>query len=109
VNTDFVDHIPDAIFDELAMEMLSEDDCAFWEEHLLVCDICRDRLAEADEYIRVVRDAAAAISHPPPGQSLPPVTEFRKRRALAKPMMAATHAALLLAFLVSWHIMFQLQ
>ena len=100
MNTDFGDHIPETIIDEFAMEMLGEGDCAFWEEHLLLCGVCQNRLVEADEYIRVVKDAAAAILEPPSGE------DFRKRRALAKPMMAATHAALLLAFVLSGHFMF---
>ena len=99
MNTDFDNHIPEAIFEDFAMEMLSEDDCAFWEEHLLVCSACQDRLVDVDEYIRVMKDAAASVSNP----------EFQERRALAKPMMAATHAALLLACLFDWHIMFQLR
>jgi hypothetical protein len=81
-------HIPDDMLDEFVMEMLSEQDCAFWEEHLLLCGRCQDRVAEADEYVRVVKSAAAEISDPRPGQN---------RRSLAKPMLvAATHAALLL-------------
>ncbi len=100
MTTDFDKHIPEAIIDEFAMGMLCEEDGAFWEEHLLLCEVCQDRLVEADEYIRVVKDAAAAIADPRSGD------DFRKRRALAKPMMAATHAALLLAFLFGWHIMF---
>jgi hypothetical protein len=72
------------MLDEFVMEMLSEQDCAFWEEHLLICTTCQDRVAEADEYVRVVKSAAASISDPPSGQS---------RRSLAKPMLvAATHA-----------------
>jgi anti-sigma factor RsiW len=66
------------------MEMLSEPECAFWEEHLLICARCQDRVAEADEYVHVMKSAAAAISDPRPGQN---------RRRLAKPMLvAATHA-----------------
>jgi anti-sigma factor RsiW len=77
-------HIPDAILDEFVMEMLSEPDCAFWEEHLLICPRCQDRVAEADEYVRVMKSAAAAISDPSSDQD---------RRSLAKPMLvAATHA-----------------
>ena len=77
-------HIPDAMLDEFVMEMLSEQDCAFWEEHLLICARCQDRVVEADEYVHVMKSAAAAISDPRPGQN---------RRRLAKPMLvAATHA-----------------
>jgi hypothetical protein len=93
VHTDFGNHIPEELFDEFAMDMLSQQNCAFWEEHLLICPTCQDRLAETDEYIRVVKFAAATIWEPPPGESGPPTTEFRKRRGLMKPMtMAATHA-----------------
>ena len=75
---DFNHHIPAEILEELALEMLSDEACAFWEEHLLICAGCQDRLAETDEYIRVMKSAAEAI---------------RGRRGLAKPMMAAaTHA-----------------
>ena len=84
VRASFDRHIPEDILDEFVMEMLSEEDCAFWEEHLLICHACQDRVAEADEYVGVVKSAAATISDPRSGQS---------RRSLAKPMpVAATHA-----------------
>jgi hypothetical protein len=71
-------HIPEDMLDEFVMEMLSEQDCAFWEEHLLICTTCQDRVAEADEYVRVVKSAAAT---------------FRTHRGLSKPVLAAaTHA-----------------
>jgi hypothetical protein len=72
------EHIPEEMLDEFVMEMLSEQDCAFWEEHLLICPTCQDRVAEADEYVRVVKSAAA---------------QFRTHRGLSKPVLAAaTHA-----------------
>ena len=78
------EHIPGAILDEFVMEMLSEQDCALWEEHLLICALCQDRVSEADEYVGLMKRAAAEISDPRPGQN---------RRRLAKPMLvAATHA-----------------
>jgi hypothetical protein len=70
-------HIPEEILDEFAMEKLPEPDCALWEEHLLICAACQDRLAEMDEFIRAAKDAAEA---------------FRKGRGLAKPAAAASHA-----------------
>lgn len=94
MNTDFDNHIPEEILDEFAMEMLCEEEQAFWEEHLLVCNVCQNHLLETDDYIQVVKDAAA------------PTTELEKRRALAKPVMAATHAALLLAYVLGSHFMF---
>jgi hypothetical protein len=77
-------HIPEDMLDEFVMEMLSEQDCARWEEHLLICTTCQDRVAEADEYVRVMKSAAGSISDPRLGQN---------RRSLAKPMLVAvTHA-----------------
>jgi hypothetical protein len=71
-------HIPYDILDEFVMEMLSEQDCAFWEEHLLICPRCQDRVAEADEFICVMKSAAAT---------------FRTQRGRSKPVLAAaTHA-----------------
>jgi hypothetical protein len=71
-------HIPEDILDELVMEMLSEQECAFWEEHLLICPRCQDRVAEADEFVRVMKSAAGT---------------FRTHRGLSKPVLAAaTHA-----------------
>jgi hypothetical protein len=87
------EHIPEDMLDEFVMEMLSEPDCAFWEEHLLICPSCQDRVAEADEYVRVIKSAAAAISDPRSDQN---------GRRLAKPMLVAvTNAALLLAAVFS--------
>lgn len=77
-------HIPDDILDEFAMDMLPEADSAPWEEHLLVCERCQVRVAEADEYIQEMKAAAAELS----------------RKGLLKPMVAAvTHAALFLAYI----------
>jgi hypothetical protein len=62
VSTSFERHIPDAMLDEFVMEMLSESDCAVWEEHLLMCAHCQDRVAKADEYVRAMKSAAAEVS-----------------------------------------------
>ena len=34
------------------------------EEHLLVCDACRERLTQVDEYHRAMREAAAKLRNP---------------------------------------------
>jgi anti-sigma factor RsiW len=74
---DLNQHVPEEILDELALDMLHEQDCAVWEEHLLICEACQDRLAETDEYIQTMKEAAAAI---------------RNGRGLAKPVAVASHA-----------------
>jgi hypothetical protein len=47
------------VWEEYAMGMQSEEACEPLEEHLLICSACQDLLAEADEYIRVAKTAAA--------------------------------------------------
>jgi hypothetical protein len=54
-------HIPEDMLDEFVMEMLPEQDYVFWEEHLLICPTCQDRLAQADEYVRLIKTAAAEL------------------------------------------------
>ena len=86
------EHVPEEMLDEFVMEMLSEQDCAHWEEHLLMCARCQDRVAEADEYVRVVKGAAATISDPSSDQN-GDQDGGERRRSLAKPMLVAvTHA-----------------
>jgi hypothetical protein len=84
MDTNFGTHIPEEVLDEFALDMLTDMHCAGWEEHLLLCELCQDRLDEADEYIRAMKSALAAFRDP--------ATEFEKRRPLAKPMTSATHA-----------------
>jgi len=85
-------HLPEEILEEFAMQMLGEQDMAGWEEHTLICATCQDRVAEADEYIRVAKAAAAAICDPSFAEN-GPTTDSHGRSGLAKPMMAAaTHA-----------------
>jgi len=61
VTASFDCHIPEELLDEFVMEMLSEEDFDLWEEHLLICATCQDRLAQADEYVRLIKSAAAEL------------------------------------------------
>jgi predicted anti-sigma-YlaC factor YlaD len=49
----------------------AEEDCAWLEEHLLICAACRDRLAEHERYVNAMRRAAAEwrATHPPKDSS----------------------------------------
>ena len=78
MNAGFNHHFSLECLEEYAMDMLSEEDCTFLEEHLLICSSCQDRLADADEYIRVAKAAALAAG---------------TRKRLAKPMAAAVTLA----------------
>ena len=51
-------HIDDAALESYAMRALRNDDATAVETHLLVCQICCDRLTETDAYLRAVRSAA---------------------------------------------------
>lgn len=50
------------MWEEYALGLRSENVCAVLEEHLLMCSACQDLLAKADEYIQVMKAAAAALA-----------------------------------------------
>jgi anti-sigma factor RsiW len=56
-------HISGDDLELYAMERLPESDTAPVEEHLLVCEECRVRLAEWDGYVRAMRSVIAASLH----------------------------------------------
>ena len=57
-------HISDDDLELYAMDRLAEADAAPVEEHLLVCEGCRERLAEWDEYVAAMRTAMSASAQP---------------------------------------------
>jgi hypothetical protein len=60
MNASFDRHFTEQILEEYALGMQSEEVCTPLEEHLLICPACQDQLAEADEYIRIVKAASGA-------------------------------------------------
>ena len=62
MNTAFNNHFPYQRWEEYAMGLLSEQQAEPLEEHLLVCSACQDLLAEADEYLAVVRAALNVVA-----------------------------------------------
>jgi len=44
-----------------SMGDLSEPDSAQFEEHLLICELCRDRVRESDEWVRAMVTAARKL------------------------------------------------
>jgi anti-sigma factor RsiW len=40
---------------------MREEELAACEEHLLICDACRRRVAESDAYVAAMREAAAKL------------------------------------------------
>ena len=61
----FTDHPTDALLEQYAIGKLDEPDLGFVEEHLLVCEQCRDRLTEQDDFVRATRAAARQLRDVP--------------------------------------------
>ena len=55
----FDSHPPEDVMEEYAFNRLAEEHCADLEEHLLICRRCQGRLARTDEYIQLIKQAAA--------------------------------------------------
>jgi hypothetical protein len=47
--------------EEYVFGRLNEADIENFEEHLLICQPCQGALAEVDEYILLIREAAARV------------------------------------------------
>ena len=77
-------HLPYAFWEEYAMGMLSAEECTPKEEHLLVCPTCQDLLAEADEYIEIVKTALTRMTQ---------VKNERTRKRLSKGAAAAARGS----------------
>jgi hypothetical protein len=58
-------HIADELLERYSMRAVSEEECAPLEEHLLICEECRERLVQWDGYIRAMRAAAAELRQRP--------------------------------------------
>jgi hypothetical protein len=92
-------HPGEDVFENYAFDRLSDRETADFEEHLLICELCQSKLAQADEYIGLMKGATSAY-----------VTEHRgsvrplwRERGLRRNATAA--AILLLTFLtalLSW-------
>jgi predicted anti-sigma-YlaC factor YlaD len=54
-------HIDEEIAERYAMRSLARDEAALVEEHLLVCETCRNRVTEADAYVRAMESAVPRL------------------------------------------------
>jgi hypothetical protein len=92
-----IDHADEGQFERYSLGALDETDLARVEEHLLICEACRERLQQADVYTAAMRGAA---------RSLRVEAEFRARQParswfpLWGDALAVTLA--LLAFTLAW-------
>lgn len=98
MNGGFDRHFPESLWEEYALGMRCGEDCQLLEEHLLICPVCQDLLAEAEDYIQVA-SAAMLLATVEDGGNRPLVTDTRMRRRLSKPMKAALTVAGVLLWL----------
>jgi hypothetical protein len=61
-------HIPDDFLERYAMARLSPLECASFEEHLLICPICQERLAGVEEFVVIIRAALVELGVEPVGR-----------------------------------------
>jgi hypothetical protein len=52
-------HLPNDLLDRYSVDGLTEPEIARTEEHLLVCQLCRDRLDEFETFRVAIRTAAS--------------------------------------------------
>jgi hypothetical protein len=77
------------MLEEYAFNRLSESEVESLEEHVLICSICQDRLRAVDQYILLMKKAAAQLQAP---------AQVRTRRAtFALWMWAGAAAAVITA------------
>jgi anti-sigma factor RsiW len=87
--------LPEDRLEKYAMRLLSDQESAPLEEHLLVCQECQHRLEELDEFVRVAKTALASLEARPAPQQLP-VRNPRKISRSPKTLWAIGLAAVLL-------------
>jgi anti-sigma factor RsiW len=57
-----VEHVSDDLLERYALDRTSESETAYVEEHLLLCDRCRERFASEEQYTTAIRGALRAFA-----------------------------------------------
>ncbi len=84
-----------------SLNRLPEDEAAAVEEHLLVCEECRGRLEEMDEYVAAMRIALAEVQQEAEARGAE--RGWRAMSRWPKPVLAVTTlAAVALAVVLTW-------
>jgi hypothetical protein len=65
-----VPHPSEDFIERYSLGHVAEKDCVEFEEHILTCHFCQDRLAETDEFARVTKEAARIVRRETPKPSL---------------------------------------
>jgi len=95
-------HPSEEVLEEYALGRLTGPELEQLEEHLLVCAQCQDRLAETDEFIVIMKQAAGRLQQESPvGIARGPERKrFGRFNLLRKPVWAGALAAAALAVVV---------
>jgi hypothetical protein len=56
-------HVDSETLEAYSMGMSSQEETAFVEEHLLICETCQERLDETDSYVALMRMVAQQARH----------------------------------------------
>lgn len=64
METHFNAHPSEDTLEEYAFNRLSESEVESLEEHVLICSLCQERLRAVDEYILLMKKAAAELQAP---------------------------------------------
>jgi hypothetical protein len=89
-------HLSEDAFEAYSLGRLREPECGQFEEHLLVCALCQERLTETDQYARSLRTAAVELRQ-----------ETRERRLVRAerhrwPVLVAGLIAFAVAIVLPW-------
>jgi len=61
-------HLADDVIESYLMGSLPEDELAEAEQHLVICETCRERVVQWDSYIRAMKDASRRLAEMPKRQ-----------------------------------------
>jgi len=90
-------HLDETAMDQYALGLMPEDETAGFEEHLLVCDSCQERLAQNDAFVRAIQGAGARFV-------LAKSTERREWRAPLRLVGALAAGLLMVSGATVWRL-----
>ncbi len=94
------EHAGDDVLEQYSMGKLPEGELETFEEHLLICVECQQRLAETDAYVRAAHAAAGRLELE---RAAAPTNPFRALIAVfTVPRTAWALGSVLLALAISW-------
>lgn len=82
-------HASEETLERYSMGALDDVELALFEEHLLVCPLCQDRLAEVEAFVRATREAARNLPPQAPTEKRKLLSRFTLPRPVLVPVMAA--------------------